>query len=49
MAIQLVSSSNSVGTVGPAQQLIRQIPSEEMMAISRALGRLAGLLIQQQA
>ncbi len=31
------------------QQLIRQIPSEEMMAVSRALGRLAGLLLKEKA
>lgn len=31
------------------QQLIRQIPSEEMLAIAQALDRLQGLLIQEQA
>ena len=31
------------------QELIRQIPSEEMMSISRALNRLAGLLVQEKA
>ena len=31
------------------QQLIRQIPSEEMLAISQALDKLQGLLIQEQA
>lgn len=30
-------------------QLIRQIPSEEMLAISRALDRLQGLLLRQRA
>ncbi len=29
--------------------LIRQIPSEEMLAIARALDRLQGLLVQEQA
>ncbi len=31
------------------QELIRQIPSEELMSISRSLNRLAGLLLQEQA
>lgn len=31
------------------QDVIRQIPSEEMLAISKALERLQGLLIKQQA
>ncbi len=31
------------------QELIRQIPSEEVMSISRALNRLAGLLVQEKA
>jgi flagellar protein FlaG len=31
------------------KQLIRQIPSEEVVAISRALDRLQGLLLQQKA
>ena len=31
------------------QELIRQIPSEELMSISRALNRLAGLLLQEKA
>jgi flagellar protein FlaG len=31
------------------KQLIRQIPSEEVLAISRALDRLEGLLLQQRA
>jgi flagellar protein FlaG len=31
------------------QQLIRQIPSEELMAASRAIDRLAGLLVQEKA
>lgn len=30
------------------QQLIRQIPSEEVIAISRAINRLAGLLVQEK-
>lgn len=30
-------------------QLIRQIPSEEMLAIARSLDKLQGLLIKQQA
>lgn len=31
------------------QELIRQIPSEEVMSISRALNRLAGLLVREKA
>lgn len=31
------------------QTLIRQIPSEEVMSISHALNRLAGLLLQEKA
>lgn len=31
------------------QQLIRQLPSEEMLAIARALDRLQGMLIEEQA
>ena len=31
------------------QKLIRQIPSEEVMSISHALNRLAGLLVQEKA
>ncbi len=31
------------------QQLIRQMPTEEMLAISRALDRLSGLLLAQKA
>ncbi|MDP1674700.1 MAG: flagellar protein FlaG [Burkholderiales bacterium] len=31
------------------RQLIRQLPSEEMLAIARALDRLQGMLIQDQA
>lgn len=31
------------------QELIRQIPSEEVMTISRALDRLAGLLVEEKA
>jgi len=31
------------------KELIRQIPSEEMMAISKAMDNLSGLLIQQKA
>ena len=31
------------------QQLIRQIPSEEMMSIARALERLRGLLLNRKA
>jgi flagellar protein FlaG len=30
-------------------ELIRQIPSEEMLAISRALDRMQGLLVKSQA
>jgi flagellar protein FlaG len=30
-------------------QLIRQMPTEEMLAISRALDRLSGLLLEQKA
>ena len=31
------------------KQVIRQMPSEEMLAISHSLDKLAGLLIQQKA
>ncbi len=31
------------------QEVIRQIPSEEVLAISKALGRLQGLLLRQKA
>lgn len=31
------------------QELIRQIPSEEMLTIAKALDRLQGLLVRQQA
>jgi len=31
------------------QQLIRQLPSEEMLAIARALDKLQGMLIRDQA
>ena len=31
------------------QQLIRQLPSEEMLAIARALDKLQGMLIKDQA
>ena len=31
------------------QKLIRQIPSEEVISISHALNRLAGLLVQEKA
>lgn len=31
------------------QEVIRQIPSEEMLALSKALERLQGLLVKQQA
>ncbi len=31
------------------QEIIRQIPSEEMMSIARVLDRLRGLLLNQQA
>jgi flagellar protein FlaG len=31
------------------QELIRQIPSEEVMSISHAINRLAGLLVQEKA
>ena len=31
------------------KELIRQIPSEEMMAISKAMDNLSGLLVQQKA
>ena len=31
------------------QKLIRQIPSEDVLAMSRALNRLAGFLVQEQA
>ncbi|TAK89941.1 MAG: flagellar protein FlaG [Burkholderiaceae bacterium] len=31
------------------QKVVRQIPSEEMMAISRALGRLKGVMVEQHA
>lgn len=34
---------------GATQELIRQIPSEELMSISRVLNRLAGLLVQDKA
>ncbi len=31
------------------RKLIRQIPSEEVMSVSRAINRLAGFLVQEQA
>ena len=31
------------------QELVRQIPSEEVMSISHALNRLAGVLLQEKA
>lgn len=31
------------------QQVIRQIPTEEVLAISRAVGRMQGLLLRQKA
>jgi flagellar protein FlaG len=34
---------------GATQQVIRQIPSEEMMSIARALDRLQGLLLNRKA
>lgn len=34
---------------GATQQVIRQIPSEEMMSIARALDRLQGLLLNGKA
>jgi flagellar protein FlaG len=45
------SSGNSVVRVidRATQEVIRQIPSEEMLAIARALDRLQGLLIRQKA
>jgi flagellar protein FlaG len=41
MLIRVIDSSND--------QVIRQIPSEEMLAISRALDRMQGLLVKSQA
>lgn len=41
IVVRVVDSENN--------QLIRQIPSEEMLAISRALDRMTGLLIKQKA
>lgn len=32
-----------------SQEVLRQIPSEEMLAIARALGRLQGMLVSQKA
>lgn len=44
------SGSNVVRVVDRAtKEVIRQIPSEEMLAIARALDRLQGLLIRQKA
>lgn len=31
------------------EQILRQIPSEEMLQIAKALGKLNGILVQQQA
>ena len=41
MLIKVIDPSNN--------ELIRQIPSEEMLAISRALDRMQGLLVKSQA
>ena len=34
---------------GKTEELIRQIPSEEMLALAKALDTMKGLLIQQKA
>jgi flagellar protein FlaG len=41
MLVKVIDPSNN--------ELIRQIPSEEMLAISRALDRMQGLLVKSQA
>jgi flagellar protein FlaG len=41
MLIKVIDPSNN--------EVIRQIPSEEMLAISRALDRMQGLLVKSQA
>ncbi len=45
------STGRTVITVTDAatQEVIRQIPSEEMLAVARALGRLQGLLLRKEA
>jgi flagellar protein FlaG len=45
------STGRTVITVTDAatKEVIRQIPSEEMLAVARALGRLQGLLLRKEA
>jgi flagellar protein FlaG len=45
------STGRTVITVTDAstKEIIRQIPSEEMLAVARALGRLQGLLLRREA
>jgi flagellar protein FlaG len=52
--IEFVADESSgrmlIKVIDPANnELIRQIPSEEMLAISRALDRMQGLLVKSQA
>jgi flagellar protein FlaG len=49
-SVDEASGSNVVRVVDRStQEVIRQIPSEEMLAIARALDRIQGLLIRQKA
>lgn len=49
-SVDEASGSQVVRVIDRAtQQVIRQMPSEEMLAIASALDRLQGLLVRQQA
>jgi flagellar protein FlaG len=49
-SVDEASGSNVVRVVDRStKEVIRQIPSEEMLAIARALDRIQGLLIRQKA